>query len=392
MPRRSVRSGIAIALLSALGLSGCLTSGTGAEHASVPGAQGCEVDLADFLPLPTAGNSTTRFPAAACNRDVVDIGSKEDVDVKIKEIDRKILSAMVPIERRQLEVNRRMLAKYPRCGTVDAKSMRGRFEAELYSYDAERRPIPEGTGCVVVPQPGPPESFERVNLHTELNTAIAVSERAVERQLSLRQVQPHVNGLVVGGFPWVLRPFYRAILHDAAAGFEPVASHVHSYSDGAAARTRIANAAVLVQRLRSHPLTLDGSVRSIRFPNPAAVLADREGPVDAKAITIAAILRKLVPEVDLLLLEVGSAYLLGVAIEPANGDLVFIDEGDRTRRSPQGYVLVDPWAEAPVGRTVHPSLAPVLADGILSWSEVSVIYDLRPMDHPVEPAKRVGRG
>ncbi|EDP66463.1 hypothetical protein BAL199_15418 [alpha proteobacterium BAL199] len=122
------------------------------------------------------------------------------------------------------------------------------------------------------------------------------------------------------------------------------------------------------------------------------MLIGQSGPADAKAVTIATILRTLSPETRLILAEKGGHYLLGLGIPARDGDVVFVDTEDREYDGLQTYVVIDPSGEAPLGQVVEPELQGIVADGTVTNDETDLLYDMGPDGIPVKWINRAGRG
>ncbi len=270
-----------------------------------------------------------------------------------------------------------------------------RFSNRLHPYPWAGREM----ACIVIPRPDP--MIERIwEFIDTVDVAKETLVKTRKEQSRARGVQQFQSFTVKSGKKVpadITTPYYAGILDTYSAEVGKARQPLYEFRlRKLDVRDQISVVASFVQAIASQPVVERANGRSTPLPSPLAVLASASAPVDAKAITLAALIRTLYRETEdraarLVLTRVKGTYFLGLSIAPREGDVLFFNTELRRFGHAETYVLIDPYGPAPVGRAVNP----VLLEHIQEHGSVidaEIIYDLRPGGRPLTGVQNIRRG
>lgn len=326
------------------------------------------------------GYGTTAISAASVHRNLMAHLSPERAEATSLVLAERVLERMRPILQRSVELGGKLIEKYPPCDSVPLAQRKGlstltfntrvefnsRFHPE--SSDKAREP---GEHCVVLPAEGDPDANALMIQHMGMLKVILDLKAEMKNEFDFEHVRlwgPY--GAATKGAE-VVRPYYSGIARKAEADLAALGSLLRRATNGRDERAVVEAIGDVVQRLRVSEMD---RVRPV-FPSPSAVLVHGHGPIDAKATTIATLIRLTAPGIRMVLVEVGESFLLGVSVPSRDGEIVIDDVSQGGRRT---FVVVDPWAPIALGRVVQPRAIAVSADGRITNAEMAMIYELTP--------------
>ncbi|MEQ9331605.1 hypothetical protein [Thalassobaculum sp.] len=313
---------------------------------------------------------TLVIPAEAVRRNMLPHLAPDRIDETLASIDNRMLERLGPLLDRRRDIERKLIEAYPACEDVPKSERRATFTVTTPAEPSDGGPPGASVNhCVVVPPQGAPEANALMALWSEMFKSAHDLDVVITEELAFDTVTLRPPPGPVTEPKKVIRPDYEGITRKAAIRFEAIGRFIRKSQEGGDERAIVEAALGLVQPAQVDPLDR----RAMAYPSPEAVLVDARGPVDAKAVTLAALIHAALPEIHVALLEMGEAYLLGISLPAREGDMIVDDLWESVR----GFVVLDPWAEAPVGQVVQPGLSEAMADRKVTAYEISKLYRLR---------------
>ena len=149
----------------------------------------------------------------------------------------------------------------------------------------------------------------------------------------------------------VLRVDYRRVAQQAAPRLAPLARAIAQRA-GSGARERLALALAFLQTIPYDRLTGRDAAEGTGFATPLEMLHHNRGDCDSKATALAALMRRLAPEVRTAMVLLPGHAVLAADVATREGDRVIRLRGDK-------FVLMEPAGPAriPVGTVADSSLA-----------------------------------
>ncbi len=375
-------------VLAVVGLSGCLglaaltaeagpvSADAGASsHAVVTAnaektADGYLIRLTSRRDGLAVQRDTVAIPAEAFQRNMLPHLAPDRIDRTLASIDDRMQQRLAPLLERRRDIERKLIAAYPACEDVPKSERRATMTVTAPAEPSDGGPTGAPVKhCVVVPPQGAPEANAVMALWSEVFKATHDLDAEIKEELSFDTVTLRPPPGPVTEPKKVIRPDYEGIARRAAVRFEAIGRFILRSEEGGDERAIVEAAAGLVQPAQVDPLDR----RAMSFPSPEAVLVEAHGPIDARAVTLAALIHAALPQIHVALLEMGDAYLLGISLPVREGDVIVDDLWENVR----GFVVLDPWGEAPVGQVVQPGLSEAMADRKVTAFEITRLYPLR---------------
>ncbi len=186
----------------------------------------------------------------------------------------------------------------------------------------------------------------------------AVSERILDgAEADIERYAKRVRDDVYNDYYYVrdpeldlLRVDYRRVAQQAAPRLEPLARAIAARA-GSVARDRMALALAFLQTIPYDRLTGRDAAEGTGFATPVEMLHHNKGDCDSKATALAALMRRLAPEVRTAMILLPGHAVLAADVETREGDRVIRLRGDK-------FVLMEPAGPAriPMGTVADSSL------------------------------------